>query len=227
MFHFNFANHQITVTEKKDGSFRQLAEIKNFVKKQADKPICYFHHQHQAHRFHLTNLAQLKQEIWADSVITNQDVNLCMTVADCFPVILYEPEKKISAMMHCGWKPLLQNIIELTILDMKLNFACQPAKMLAWIGPGIHSCCYKFKQKPLQNLLVDWQPFIQQNKNQEWEIDLAAYIHQQLLNLGIRAGSIEKITKCTSCSPSLYSYFQAKQRLEVNGRLVINIRQKG
>jgi len=218
MLNFNFANHHICVSEKKDGSFRQLEEIHNFVKKQADKPICYFHHQHQAHRFHLTNLAQLKQEIWADSVITDQDVNLCMTVADCFPVILYEPEQKVLTMMHCGWKPLLQNIIELTILDMQLSFNCQPAKMLAWIGPGIHSCCYKFKQEPLQNLLVDWQPFIQQNKNQEWEIDLSGFIEKQLREKGVKITNISNIQTCTGCSPNLASHFRKDKK-----RIVITV----
>jgi copper oxidase (laccase) domain-containing protein len=117
---FNHINSKTKVTiyvsEKKDGNFKTYQSIKqyfnNYIPDLAQKRLKYFAHEHQAHRQFSTQ----KQDYYiADAMITSSDqIVLGMNVADCFPIVYFDPIKFKIALIHGGWKPLFQNILELT-----------------------------------------------------------------------------------------------------------------
>ena len=48
----------------------------------------------------------------ADGLITrDKNIFLSATMADCIPVYLYESEKKIIGVIHCGWRGIVSGII--------------------------------------------------------------------------------------------------------------------
>lgn len=126
----------------------------------------FFNHQHMANRLILgaNSIKQIiknRQDIWADAVISDQtNILVYMKVADCLPIIILEPKSKVFALVHGGFKPLIQNILELTILDMQYQFAVKPSDFLIWIGPGIEPCCYQFANKPIVADLDGWKKVI-------------------------------------------------------------------
>ena len=51
-----------------------------------------------------------------DGLITKyKNIFLCITIADCIPVYFFEPEQKIIAIIHCGWRGIVGGIIKNTI----------------------------------------------------------------------------------------------------------------
>lgn len=79
-----------------------------------------------------------------DAVITDQPgLLLAVQVADCLPVLLVEPDRRVVAAVHAGWRGTAKRIAEKTVGRMRQEFGCAPKRILAVIGPGIHRCCYE------------------------------------------------------------------------------------
>lgn len=79
-----------------------------------------------------------------DALITDSPgLLLAVQVADCLPILLVEPEQRVVAAVHAGWRGTAQRITEKTVGQMQLEFGCNPRRMRAAIGPGIHSCSYE------------------------------------------------------------------------------------
>lgn len=79
-----------------------------------------------------------------DAAFTNQPgLLLAVQVADCLPILLAAPERRVVAAVHAGWRGTVANVAAKTAGRMQQEFACDPRKIVAAIGPGIHRCCYE------------------------------------------------------------------------------------
>jgi YfiH family protein len=79
----------------------------------------------------------------ADALITSTE-NLIIGVqtADCVPVLLADPEAKIVAAIHGGWRGLATGIVQNTILEM-INIGATRHRIIAAIGPCIWADSYE------------------------------------------------------------------------------------
>ncbi len=83
-------------------------------------------------------------KFYGDALITNQPgLLLAVQVADCLPILLADPKRRVVAAVHAGWRGTAKRIAEKTVGEMRARFGCQPADVRAAIGPGIHACCYR------------------------------------------------------------------------------------
>lgn len=57
--------------------------------------------------------------------------------ADCIPVLLYDPVRRVVAAVHAGWKGTVLHISQKTIAVMAERFGCKAEDLRAVIGPGI------------------------------------------------------------------------------------------
>ena len=64
-------------------------------------------------------------------------------VADCVPVILFDPKKKVAGVFHAGWRGTVKQIAQKGLLMMISEYGTDPADILASIGPSIGPCCYE------------------------------------------------------------------------------------
>jgi hypothetical protein len=222
-----FSNLEVIISQKSDGNFATEAQVKEFLAQDVNKPICYFHHQHQAHRFICDQINQnSSKKVWSDGAIAHKkNICLAMVVADCFPLVLAHPRKNIFSLVHAGWKPLVQNILELTIQDLKYKFKIDPQNLYAWIGPGIRACCYRFKQKPIQTGLKKWQTAINKTES-EYELNLPQFIKTELKRLKLKSNKILDQNMCTCCDETMFSHYQASKNGEEDGRFIIAVHQK-
>ena len=73
-----------------------------------------------------------------DALITNiPGLCICVQTADCVPILICDPVKKVVAVIHAGWRGTVSLITAKTVEKMVDEFACNPADMLAGIGPSI------------------------------------------------------------------------------------------
>ena len=65
------------------------------------------------------------------------NVTLFMRFADCVPVFLYDPVRRVVGIAHAGWLGTVKKIGFKTVQEMTNVFGCNPADVLAGIGPSI------------------------------------------------------------------------------------------
>jgi YfiH family protein len=74
----------------------------------------------------------------ADIIFTDKpSVTLYMRFADCVPVLLYDPKRKVVGIAHAGWLGTVRNVAGAAVQAMAQHYGSNPADMLAAIGPSI------------------------------------------------------------------------------------------
>lgn len=79
-----------------------------------------------------------------DGLITDQpDVLLLIKYADCTPIVLYDPLKKVQAVVHSGWRGTVQEIAAHALERMESDFQCRREDLVAYVGPSIAQANYE------------------------------------------------------------------------------------
>lgn len=74
----------------------------------------------------------------ADAIFTDSDeITLFMRFADCVPIVLFDPEKKVIGIVHAGWKGTVDSIAVNAIQTAQREYGISPDKLIAGIGPSI------------------------------------------------------------------------------------------
>jgi len=101
----------------------------------------------QTHSDHvaIVSSAQRKTTIAdTDALISNEPgLFVCVQTADCVPILLFDPEQKVVAAIHAGWRGTVSKIVEKTVRQMTEIFGCDPSDIVAGIGPSIHIHAYE------------------------------------------------------------------------------------
>jgi polyphenol oxidase len=143
-----------------------------------------------------------------DALITNvSGLAISIRTADCFPILLVDPEHRAVAAVHAGWRGSAARIVRRTLDTMCLEFGTVPGAVVAAIGPGIGKCCYEVGQDVARNF----------NRG-AGALDLAGINREQLVQAGVPAGHIDTLDRCTKCERELFhSYRRDKDRA---GRMI-------
>lgn len=146
--------------------------------------------------------------IEADAIITNQSgVMIGVTVADCVPLLLFDPVKKVIAAVHAGWQGTAAKIAVQAIQGMTKIFNCRPAEIKAAIGPCINPCCYEVDQ-PVKDGFKEqpslWEAVTEPAGNGKWRLDLALANRMQLEEAGLAGSSIQTSGHCVCCQKELF-----------------------
>ncbi|MEO6695943.1 MAG: peptidoglycan editing factor PgeF [Ignavibacteria bacterium] len=145
-----------------------------------------------------------------DALYTDKKNNfLAVSVADCIPVFLYEPEKKVVACIHSGWKGTYEKITTCMIEELKKNFSIDVSKLVAYIGPGISVENYEVGKDLADRFNVK----VVNQKNGKFFLDLKKDNFIQLINCGVEEKNIEVSEHCTFNEKHLlHSYRRDGQR---------------
>ncbi len=125
--------------------------------------------------------------------------------ADCVPVYLLDPVRHCIGLAHAGWKGTVDSIASVTVEAMQTRFGCDPADMLAVIGPSIGPCCFEITENVIEPLTVNFpgQTFVREENGRHYG-DLWACNRYQLERSGIPAERIEVMGVCTACHTETY-----------------------
>lgn len=153
-------------------------------------------------------------EIIADAVVTNLiGIYIGVQTADCVPILLFDPIKKVVSAVHAGWRGTAKGILPKTISVMKEVFGCNSSDIIVSMGPAIKACCYEVGMEvvdALSKLLRDSQDFVR-IKDGKTFVDLHKANTLQALNAGILPANIRVSNYCTYCRADiLHSYRYCK-----------------
>lgn len=74
----------------------------------------------------------------ADAMLTDQPgVTLLMRFADCVPVFLFDPRRKVVGLAHAGWQGTLRRTAACAVQTMQARYNSKPGDIIAGIGPSI------------------------------------------------------------------------------------------
>lgn len=159
----------------------------------------------QCHSNEVTRVNEPGEYPNCDALITNiTGVALIVTVADCVPIMLYDPICKAIAIIHAGWRGTVNNIVEKTITKMCNEFGSKPIDMLAYIGASAGVCCYEVSGE-MVGMFENKVVFC---RNQKLYIDLKEANRSQLSQQGVNDINIEVCNFCTICENKLFHSFR-------------------
>lgn len=151
-----------------------------------------------------------------DALITDRrGIVLCVKIADCIPIICYDPHKKAIAAIHAGWQGTAKRIAAKTIAAVAECFGSDPANIRAGIGIGAGFCCYEVGQEVFSALKASIEPhpqtvWFRQQSNEKYLVDLREVNRLQLIEAGLNPEQIETRSECTICGRERYFSFRGR-----------------
>ncbi len=155
-----------------------------------------------------------------DGLLTRQPrMPLAVQVADCVPVLLWDPHGGVVAAVHAGWRGTAEAIVRHALEAMGERAGTDPALVRAALGPSIGGCCYAVgpeviealeRVAPADDVRIPAEDGIQR-------VDLRRVNRAQLLEAGVPGDSIEDVGGCTCCDHRFFSYRREGPR---TGRLM-------
>ena len=152
-----------------------------------------------------------------DGIMTDRkNIALMVLVADCTPVLIYDPVKEAIAAVHAGRKGAIGNIIKTTVHAMGEHFGTNPRDLHVSLGPNIKTCCYE----------LDGEVLAETKSAHNWYVmgrsfDMDGVLLQQLEMLNITHVTVSDV--CTCCDEDYFSY----RRDGVTGRSAGIIMMRG
>ena len=148
-----------------------------------------------------------------DALITNvPDIPLMLFFADCVPVLIVDPVKKVIGIAHAGWKGTMANIAQKTVLTMQTQFGTNPQQCFVGIAPSIGPCCYEVEEVVINKLKAqfeNWEQLVRPNGD-KWYLDLWQANRLQLERIGVQGRNIVVSKVCTACNKELFFSYRAE-----------------
>ena len=149
-----------------------------------------------------------------DALVTSRPaVTLMVRVADCVPIILFDPVQKAVGVAHAGWRGTRAGIGKETVNEMVRRCNTDPKSILAGIGPSIGHCCYPVQEEVAElfcRSTPDAEAFIRKQQGETY-LNLWEANRLQLLRQGILPEHIEVAQLCTSCRADLFFSHRREQ----------------
>lgn len=160
-----------------------------------------------------------EESVEADILITNQpETFLFMVVADCLALFLFEPEKRVCALAHAGWKGVDGQVPRVVVNHMVKHYGCDRGKILVALSPARQAVSSRFPTKDVtQHQLPGWEPYLKEVGDQT-EVDFVTYAYDQFLTAGVPAENIERSSVDTRTDPDFFSHRRSVEDHEPEAR---------
>jgi len=153
----------------------------------------------------------------ADALVTRTPgLAIGALTADCAPVLFCDPEARVIAAAHAGWRGALLGIVEATVASME-RLGAKPERVVAVIGPTIAQRAYEVGADYVERFLAE-EPasspfFMTDDGSGEPHFDLAGYVAERLARAGV--GTVSDLGLCTYCDETrLFSYRRSQHHGE-------------
>lgn len=173
-----------------------------------------------------------------DAVMTNvKGVCIGVSTADCIPVLLYDEENHAAAAIHAGWRGTQARIVHKAVLEMRMAYNTDPAKLKVVVGPGISidnfevgDEVYEAFEQAAFDMDAIAEERIKRNPDavdpakrfeKKWHINLPLANKMMLMHTGVKEENIQMSDICTYDNAS--DYFSARRLGVESGRIYTGI----
>ena len=137
--------------------------------------------------------------LWTDE----PGVPMLKLTADCVPIAVARTDRPGLALLHAGWRGLLEGVVAAGI-------AALGGRGRAVVGPSIGPCCYEVGDDVREPFTARFGTSVVRGRT----VDLWAATALALREAGVDA--VERFDACTSCTPDLF--FSHRRDGGVTGR---------
>jgi YfiH family protein len=135
----------------------------------------------------------------ADVVVTRAPgVAACVSIADCVPVLLADPETGAVAAVHAGWRGTIARAAAEGVRALGREAGAPPSRLLACVGPSIGPCCYEVSPDLADRFRAELGAETVRDGRAPhldlWRANVAV-----LRAEGLAPERIEVLARCTSC----------------------------
>ena len=141
-----------------------------------------------------------------DGLATDEaDVPLYTSYADCVPLLFYDPQKKVVAMAHSGWRGTAARIGAKMVHFMEKEYGSRAENIIAAVGPSICRKCYEVSEDVAQAFREAFRPeqfpLLFDEKGQgKYQLDLWEANRIILTEVGILPEHLDVTDLCTCCN---------------------------
>lgn len=149
-----------------------------------------------------------------DALVTaTPGMALVIRTADCLPIVLWDPVRRIAGVLHVGWRGLEKGLPMRAVALMAQAFGSRTSAVWGAIGPAIRSCCYEVGPE----FEARFPAFVSIRDGRR-VCDLAACATGQLMRAGLPARRIADSGVCTACDTA--RWFSVRKDGDHTGRLL-------
>ncbi len=138
--------------------------------------------------------------LWSDE----PRVSIGIKVADCLPVAMVDPARKVVANVHSGWRGAVQGITAATIDRITRETAFEAASAFAYLGPSIRVCCFEVGEE----VAAQFDEKYLDRSREKAHVDLAGYTMDVLRTRGFADERISDSGLCTRCDGSIFHSYR-------------------
>ncbi len=147
----------------------------------------------------------------ADAIVTHlSGRSLAVLTADCIPIIIYDPVRHVTGVVHAGRKGTEKFIFSNVVKILVREYGSSPLDLIVGMGPAIRGCCYEVDKScvsPFLERTPRHNGWVREAKNGKFLLDLLEANRQEGVAVGIPLQNIYSDGPCTSCeNQRWYSY---------------------
>ena len=149
-------------------------------------------------------VTRLHDDDYFDAMITDKPgIMLCVHTADCVPVVMLDPVKRVAGIVHSGWAGSAKRIAGKTVRKMVEEYLCRPEDIICAMGPYNHFCCYEVGGDVLESFRESFSDiecemiFKKKNDKEKYMLDLGGAIRLALHQEGVNLENIYDEGHCT------------------------------
>lgn len=136
---------------------------------------------------------------------------VAVKVADCVPVLLWDPSTGRVAAVHAGWRGAIAGLPGKVVAEWGRTGGV-PARVRAAVGPCIKACCYEVSADLAARFVAAFGPGAARPSGAAVHLDLVHAVRASLVGAGVPAGAVEVVGGCTACDPRYFSHRRDRGR---------------
>ncbi len=172
---------------------------------------------HQVHGTQVLHASVPGRNQGFDSLITDQPgLVLAVTVADCTPVLVFDPKRRAVAAIHAGWRGTVGEIVLKTIQRMQQEFGTDPSDCFAYVGTCIDKCSFEVGDEVAEHFSNFYKWF--NSKAGKYYVDLKQANLAQLHGAGVSTERIQVSAYSTVLDNQ--DYFSHRLEKGLTGRML-------
>ena len=149
-----------------------------------------------------------------DALVTaTPGMALVIRTADCLPIIMWDPVRRVAGVLHAGWRGLEKCLPMRAVALMTQAFGSRTGELWSAIGPAIRSCCYEVGPEFESRF-----PAFVSIRDGRRRCDLIACATDQLRQAGLPARRSVDSGWCTACDTSRWC--SVRKEGDATGRLL-------
>jgi len=155
----------------------------------------------------------------ADGIITKEvGLTLSIIVADCAPVIFFDFNKRVLALVHInGMNP---DIIDETLNKFTSKFNSDTQNIVVSFGPCILKESFVVPT-PFQIELPEWKDYVKDVPDGRTSIDMLGFLINRVIELGVPEAQVFKTDIDTYKEEDLFSHRRSAVIGEPEGRFMV------